>query len=67
MKIEYINEVLKQIEVAANQGDYEEAHRLEDTLRHDVLLAISGGARGAKKLANAALASSLIDFERYCA
>jgi hypothetical protein len=67
MKIEQVTEVLEQIKIAVNQGDYEKARCLEDTLRHDVLLAISTGARGARKLANAALESSLIDFERYCA
>lgn len=50
-----------------SRGDYEIAHSMEDTLRHDVLEAIAAGSPHAVELASIALETSDIKFARYCA
>ena len=48
-------------------GDPECAHILEDTLYFDVLRAIADGVENPKKLAEIALKTKKIDFERWYA
>jgi hypothetical protein len=65
MKIEDVENRVAEIE--RTKGDDERAHGMEDSLYRDVLLAISSGSTGARKLATAALKSEDIDFGRWTA
>lgn len=63
-----VEEVRERVErIAAMAGDPEMAHGEEDSLRHDVLLAIAGGAENAADLAAEALKTTNLDFARWCA
>lgn len=53
--------------IADSQDDREGAHADEDELYRDVLRAIAEGHPEAEKLAEAALATCDLEFERHCA
>ena len=57
--------VQTQIQVLAGR-DGEKAHSAEDDLFRDVLKAIAKGSKNAQKLAEAALKSSELMFQRHC-
>ena len=70
MDAEKVKAALAEIQVAADRGDGECAHILEDNLRDDVLEAIASGTLSAKwaaELAKLALSSHDIDFYRHYA
>lgn len=50
--------------IAAQQDDWEEAHKMEDELRSEVLAAIAAGHPDAQALAAAVLKSADLDFPR---
>lgn len=60
-----IEQKVAQIEVISH--DPEMAHALEDELREQVLQAIADGSEDPSSLARAALKTSGLDFERWCA
>lgn len=63
-----IDDVKRRVEaINAIRGDSEEAHSLEDELHWDVLGVIALGAENARELANAAMKTREIEFERWCA
>lgn len=65
MTLSEIKRRLKRIE--EESGDPETAHDLEDILFEDVLCAIAGGVENPSELADAALRSKKIKFQRWCA
>jgi hypothetical protein len=50
--------------IAAQQDDWEEAHKMEDKLHSEVLASIAAGHPNAQALAVAALKSADLDFPR---
>lgn len=58
---------VREIAEAAAEGDDEVAHSRQDRLFVEVLRAIALGAPGAVELARAALTSTEIEFNHYCA
>lgn len=68
MNIKDVKERVKQVRKAADGGDYERAHALEDALRAEVLTAIARGECVSPwAMADAALQTRKIDFPRWCA
>ncbi|HEY3495336.1 MAG TPA: hypothetical protein VGK73_11645 [Polyangiaceae bacterium] len=67
MKIQEVEQKLIAIASAAMAGDDEKAHALEDALFVEVLQAIAKGSRNGKALAETALKSNALSFERWCA
>ncbi len=71
MMVADVEERVETIRSLAAAGDHEGAHGAEDLLYIDILRQIltpsgRGGEPSAKKLAEAALKSQLIEFERWC-
>lgn len=64
--LEAIADRVERIRAVADD-DYEAAHGYEDDLFRDVLEAIAKGASDPRKLARAALKSTVIEFPRVCA
>ena len=60
-----VTAAVQQVASAANQGDYETAHSVEDELYAAVLEAVSKGRRGAQRMATIALATRSIEFDRH--
>lgn len=67
MTLQNIRDRIARIIKAADRGDYEAAHGMEDTLHQDVLRAIAGGVDSPGALAFEALKTQQLDFERYTA
>lgn len=65
MSIEYVEQMLGWIEFAAKSADFGSAHGIEDDLHKEVLRAVAAGNPLARELAEAALRSLDIKFERY--
>lgn len=65
MTEEEANEWVERIRAMAS--DDEGAHATEDEFREAVLKAIANGADNAKQIAEIALKTNEIDFERWCA
>ncbi|MGG1419074.1 hypothetical protein ABE220_09385 [Bacillus subtilis] len=60
-------DVLEEVErIWKSAGDDEIAHSMEDSLYLNVLMAIATGAENASELAEAALNTQDIDFQRWC-
>ncbi|WP_459198739.1 hypothetical protein [Bacillus subtilis] len=60
-------DVLNTVErIRKSAGDDEIAHSMEDSLYLNVLMAIATGAENASELAEAALNTQDIDFQRWC-
>ena len=67
--ISYVRSMLDEIRDAANAGEDDVAHALEDTLHLEVLETVSRGElskEDASKLASEALESGDIEFSRGC-
>ena len=63
-----VDEVIQRVEaVRMAAGDEEGAHLREDELWADVLVAIANGADDAMSLAQAALRTKAMAFQRWCA
>lgn len=63
-----VDEVIQRVEaVRMAAGDEEAAHLREDELWADVLVAIANGADDAMSLAQAALRTKAMAFQRWCA
>lgn len=63
-----VNDVICEVEkIEKLTGDPEAAHSLEDALYRQVLIAIKRGHPAPSRLAEAALRTMEIDFERWCA
>lgn len=65
--LQNIRDRITRIINAADKGDDEAAHSMENTLHKDVLRAIAGGADAPGALAFEALKTTQLDFERYAA
>lgn len=66
MTLDEVNAKVAKIREAATSGDDESAHSMEDDLHYAVLCVISELGGPAGELAAAALATSHIDFYRWC-
>lgn len=64
MTVDEIKERVSNIYIM--QGDNEGAHSNEDRLWFEVLLAIGAGAENAQELAQEALKTHTIEFDRWC-
>ena len=63
-----VEEVLAAVAaIRESQNDPEKAHSLEDKLHHAVLRSIATDPSNASALAQAALTTEALDFERWCA
>lgn len=62
-----IRDRIARIITAADRGDDESAHSMEDTLHQDVLAAIAANAPDSGALAYEALKTQQLDFNRWCA
>lgn len=63
-----VDDVKRRVEaINAVRFDAEMAHSMEDELHWDVLGVIALGAENARDLANAAMGTREIEFERWCA
>lgn len=67
MTVDDVRARVAEIERIGSERDYEMAHGKEDDLREDVLRAIADGSPIAADLAREALATSQLDFARWCA
>lgn len=67
-RVNTTGEILAKVaEIQEVEDDPEQAHAMEDDLYIQVLRAIADGAENAAELAEAALQSQLLDFDRWTA
>ena len=67
MKIKDVRLRVKNIKLIINSGDYENAHKEEDNLYHDVLREISKNSYESVQLAKEVLKTEKISFDRWYA
>jgi hypothetical protein len=67
LTVDRVQQRVREIANSAAGGDWENTHGREDGLHHDVLRAIAEGADNPVELAQAALETLKLDFERWCA